>query len=330
MVFDGKCQLVYVIRIGGRYAGPPTLSFERQTKMDRLPPRISSLRLQQQKLCRDTELAIVHVHIDLFVGGKEDSLCESASSPSPTLSHLPLPLPSPSPLSPSLACHPRCHCSAVTIALFVAHHPRCHRHPSCHRPCPLHCPPPSFPSPSPFPPLPSLLLPSSSTACHRRSLLPTVVVVWSPRQCSLASHRPPLSIPSLVDCCSPAVAIAPSLAHHPCCHCSCRRRHRPLRCTPPTSPTPWPVPPLPSSLTGTLIAITIALAILALFDTAITICRTLSSYVVAHPRGRVVTSLMPSCQPPPAFVAPSLVDCHDYPTLPDARDPSAEGGKGDT
>ncbi len=31
MVFDRKCQLVYVIRIGGRYAGPPTMSFERQT-----------------------------------------------------------------------------------------------------------------------------------------------------------------------------------------------------------------------------------------------------------------------------------------------------------
>jgi hypothetical protein len=38
MVFDGKCQLVYIIRIGGRYAGPPTLSFEMQTKMDCLPP----------------------------------------------------------------------------------------------------------------------------------------------------------------------------------------------------------------------------------------------------------------------------------------------------
>ena len=38
MVFDGKRQLVYVIRIGGRYAGPPTMSFERQTKMDCLPP----------------------------------------------------------------------------------------------------------------------------------------------------------------------------------------------------------------------------------------------------------------------------------------------------
>jgi hypothetical protein len=82
MVFDGKRQHVYVIRIGGRYAGPPTLSFERQTKMDRLPPRINSLRLQQQKFRRDTELAIAHVHVDLFVDGAEDSLLETAPSKS--------------------------------------------------------------------------------------------------------------------------------------------------------------------------------------------------------------------------------------------------------
>jgi hypothetical protein len=50
--------------------------------MDRLPPRINSLRLQQQKFCRDTELAIAHVHIDLFVGGAEDSLSETAPSKS--------------------------------------------------------------------------------------------------------------------------------------------------------------------------------------------------------------------------------------------------------
>ncbi len=43
MVFNKKRQLVYVIRISGRYSGPPTMSFERQTKMDPLPPRISSL-----------------------------------------------------------------------------------------------------------------------------------------------------------------------------------------------------------------------------------------------------------------------------------------------
>jgi hypothetical protein len=67
---------------------------------------------------------------------------------------------------------------------------------------------------------------------------------------------------------------------------------------------PWPVPPLPSSSTGTLIAVTIALAILALFFTAITIHHTLSSFVIAHHHGRVVASLMPSCQPPPTFVAP--------------------------
>ena len=82
MVFDGKRQHVYVIRISGRYAGPPTLSFERQTKMDRLPPPINSLRLQQHKFRRDTELAIAHVHTDLFVDGVEDSLPETAPSKS--------------------------------------------------------------------------------------------------------------------------------------------------------------------------------------------------------------------------------------------------------
>jgi hypothetical protein len=64
------------------------------------------------------------------------------------------------------------------------------------------------------------------------------------------------------------------------------------------------MPPSPSSLTGTLIAFTIALAILALVVTAITIRRMPSSFVVAHRRGRVVASSMPSCQPPPVFVAP--------------------------
>jgi hypothetical protein len=50
--------------------------------MDRPPPRINSLRLQQQKFRRDTELAIAHVHVDLFVGGAEDSLSETAPSKS--------------------------------------------------------------------------------------------------------------------------------------------------------------------------------------------------------------------------------------------------------
>jgi hypothetical protein len=56
-------------------------------------------------------------------------------------------------------------------------------------------------------------------------------------------------------------------------------------------------------LTGTLIAVTIAFAILALFVTAITIRCTPSLFVVAHGRGRVVASSMPSCQPPPVFIA---------------------------
>jgi hypothetical protein len=62
--------------------------------------------------------------------------------------------------------------------------------------------------------------------------------------------------------------------------------------------------PSPSSSTGTLIAITIALAILTLFVTAITIRRMPLSFVIAHRRGRVIASLMPSCQPPPVFIAP--------------------------
>ena len=50
--------------------------------MDPLPPRINSLRLQQQKFRWDTELAIAHVHVDLFVGGAEDSLSETTPSKS--------------------------------------------------------------------------------------------------------------------------------------------------------------------------------------------------------------------------------------------------------
>ena len=50
--------------------------------MDRLPPQINSLRLQQQKFRRDTELAIAHVHVDLFVDGAEKSLPETAPSKS--------------------------------------------------------------------------------------------------------------------------------------------------------------------------------------------------------------------------------------------------------
>jgi hypothetical protein len=62
--------------------------------------------------------------------------------------------------------------------------------------------------------------------------------------------------------------------------------------------------PLSSLSTGTHIVITIALAILALFVAAIIIRRTLLLFVVTHHRGRVVASLMLSCQLPPAFVAP--------------------------
>jgi hypothetical protein len=179
----------------------------------------------------------------------------SASSPSPSPTSLPSPSPSPS--SPLLARHPRRHRSAVAIALFVARHPRRQCHPSSRHPHPLRRPPPSFPSPLPFPPLPSSSLPSSSAARYRRSSSPTVVVVWLPHQLSLASHRPPLSIPSLVDCCSPSVTIALVTVARP----------------PPSSPSLLPPSPLPSSSHATLVADAMAPAALAIFVDRHPYCR---------------------------------------------------------
>ena len=64
------------------------VKFESQLKMNRLPPQNNSLRLQQQKFWRDTGLAIAHVQVDLFVGGAEDSLCETAPSKSLAPPHM--------------------------------------------------------------------------------------------------------------------------------------------------------------------------------------------------------------------------------------------------
>jgi hypothetical protein len=62
--------------------------------------------------------------------------------------------------------------------------------------------------------------------------------------------------------------------------------------------------PWPSSSPATLIAVTITLATLTHFVAAIIIRRTLSSFIVAHRRGRVIALSTLSCKPPPAFVAP--------------------------
>ena len=78
---DGKRNNCFVIQIG-RVDDLLPLKFERQLQTDRPPPRINSLRLQQQRFHWDTELAIAHVHVDLFVGGAEDSLSETAPSKS--------------------------------------------------------------------------------------------------------------------------------------------------------------------------------------------------------------------------------------------------------
>jgi hypothetical protein len=81
IALDGKGQNLNVIQIGWSSDMSPR-NFESQNKLDTFPPRINSLRLQKQKLLQDTELAIVHVHVDLFVGAEEDSVSESVSSKS--------------------------------------------------------------------------------------------------------------------------------------------------------------------------------------------------------------------------------------------------------
>ena len=57
---------VYVVRIGWVCDhSPPNIN--NQLKMDRSPPRINFLRIQQQAFCRETELAIARTCVDLFV-----------------------------------------------------------------------------------------------------------------------------------------------------------------------------------------------------------------------------------------------------------------------
>jgi hypothetical protein len=176
----------------------------------------------------------------------------------------------------------------VALALFVAHHPHCRHHRPCH-PCPLCCchhHPPHAIVVRRRPPswscgrLVNALSPATTRLCRSRRWLIVVCLL--------------LPLPSL-----------PLLARHPCRHRSCCRCHRPLHCTPPLLPPPFfSLSPLPSSLPTTLIAVTIALATLALFVAAIIIRRTLLLFVIAHRLGCVVASSTLSRQPPPAFVNP--------------------------
>jgi hypothetical protein len=155
---------------------------------------------------------------------------------------------------------------------------------------------------------------------HRRHHCPCC-----PCPCPCPLRHSPALLPSPSPMLSPLPLpspTSPSLARHPPPHCSCRHHHRPLRRTPPSLPMQWPVLSLPSLLPATLVAITIALATLTFFIASIIIRRMLSLFVVARPRGRVVT-----CHRPP-FTLPSLVDCYHHPTLPILRDPSTEGGGG--
>jgi hypothetical protein len=136
---------------------------------------------------------LIAIAIALFVSVAV--ACPPPSLPTSLPSLLPLPL---------LACHPccRCHCHCHPYPCscpLVTHLPHCY----CHCPrclssllLPLSllplpsllqttlvtniiaiCPSSLLPPPSPLPPLPSLLLPSSSAARSCHSLLPAIVVV---------------------------------------------------------------------------------------------------------------------------------------------------------
>jgi hypothetical protein len=67
IALEGKQQNLNVNQIG-RISDMSTRNFESQNKLHHFLPQINSLRLQQQKFRRDTELAIAHIHVDLFVG----------------------------------------------------------------------------------------------------------------------------------------------------------------------------------------------------------------------------------------------------------------------
>ncbi len=118
--------------------------------------------------------------------------------------------------------HPCCNClpatlitialAAIAIALFVTCHP-CHQ---CHSPCcpcPLCRPPPLLPLLLSCRPCPLLCCPHN---LPHTIILPCCLPSWSCGcQRSLASHHPPLTLLSLVDCCfSPLLFTGRVWGHH--------------------------------------------------------------------------------------------------------------------
>ncbi len=123
---------------------------------------------------------------------------------------------------------------------------------------------------------------------------PTVVVVWSPQQLSLVSHRLPLLIPSLVDCCSPSDAIALLAVARP----------------PPLSPLLLPPSPSPSSLHATLVADAMARAALTLFVDRYPHCRhhcPCHPHPLCHCHHHPLHALV-VCRCPPSWSCGRLVD----------------------
>jgi hypothetical protein len=68
----------YVARIG-RIVDRTILKFEKQYQMNINPPRMNSLRIQQQALCRATDLAVANIYINQYQKGKRNVIMATSA-----------------------------------------------------------------------------------------------------------------------------------------------------------------------------------------------------------------------------------------------------------
>jgi hypothetical protein len=162
--------------------------------------------------------------------------------------------------------------AAHAIALFVARHPRRNSllpcHPRSH--CPLR-----HPSPSPLPPSPYSSPSLARHHCRRRHLPlhhpPTLLTSQSP------SSSPAIVISVAIALAPLAIALFVACHRHCRCYCPCRPRNCPLRRPPPRRRRHCPC--CRHRLPATLVAITIALATLAI---ALLVACHLADVAIAH------------------------------------------------
>jgi hypothetical protein len=68
----------YVARIG-RIVDRTILKFEKQYQMNINPPRMNSLRIQQQAMCRATDLAVANIYINQYQKGKQNVIMATSA-----------------------------------------------------------------------------------------------------------------------------------------------------------------------------------------------------------------------------------------------------------